>query len=553
MKTIKSKFYCVLRILLLAVFLPVLCCVCLVGDRMDYYDGMKLMLSVPNQILFVISAAGLAVCIFRFLRWGKVSFSEKNNGLANLVLLILFTGLYFVNVKVTREIAFELPWDIMVVKEYARMAGTKVALGYDSYLSIYSNNIPVTYLLGKLYEMAESIPGYPYISDFIWLQVNCILVSVGGYFSCLTVKKLTERVLPVAVTFFLYLVLVGISPWKTAPYTDTYGMIFPVMCVYFYVSYQKEERRVLRYLYIALAILTAVIGGTVKPSVYILLIAVMILEILGLATDFKRRRKIVFMEAVLIAGLLSGAKAFQSDMIREMGLIFNPEIEASWHHYLNMGLNEEKTGGYSGEDAAIFGEFQTSKSARNEAALERAGQRLKERGVAGTIYFWLRKLVMTFNDGTFGWGTEVWMDDYYPEDIASFTGVTQWLRERFWPEGEDRQQFYTLCQMVWIFCILGIPGICLYRKETDEEYDVLILGFLGITFYQMLFEARARYLFVFLPLLISISVCGMWQYSVWAKALMERRKLHIGFRGAPGETEKREELWQGDQEEKERK
>lgn len=525
MRTIESKFFCVLRTLLLAVFLPVLCCVCLVGDRMDYFDGMKLMLLAPNQILFVFSAAGLAVCVFLFLRWGSVSFTEKTNRLANLILLILFTVLYFVNVKVTREIAFELPWDIMVVREYARMAGTKVALGYDSYLSIYSNNIPVTYLLGKLYEMAERIPGYPYISDFIWLQVNCILVSVGGYFSCLTVKKLTDRVMPVVVTFFLYLALAGISPWKTAPYTDTYGMIFPVMCVYFYVSYQKEARNAFRILYIALSIMTAVIGGTVKPSVYILLIAVMILEILGLATDFRRRWKIVFMEAVLTAGLLSGAKAFQSDMIREMGLIFNPEVEASWQHYLNMGLNEETTGGYNGEDATIFGEFQTDKSARNQAALERAAERLKERGLPGTLWFWLRKMVMTFNDGTFGWGTEVWMNDYYPEDIASFTGLTQWLRERFWPEGEDREQYYTLCQLTWIFCMLGIPGKCIHKRDENEKYAIFNLSFLGIFFYQMLFEARARYLFVFLPLLIAISVCGMWQYAAYAKVFMERRKL----------------------------
>lgn len=132
---------------------------------------------------------------------------------------------------------------------------------------------------------------------------------------------------------------------------------------------------------------------------------------------------------------------------------------------------------------------------------------------------------MTFNDGTFGWGTEVWMEDYYPEDIASFTGLTQWLRERFWPDGEDQQQYYTLCQLVWLFCILGIPGICLYRKEEGAEYDILILSFLGIFFYQMLFEARARYLLVFLPLLIAVSGCGMWQYAGYVKAFIGRRGI----------------------------
>lgn len=515
----------IFRILLLVVFLPVLCCVCFIGNNMHYYSGMKLRTLVPNQLLLVIALAGLAGTLFLLLRKADVFVTGKYNRWINLILLILFAGLYFVNIILAKEIAFELPWDIMVVRSYAKVVAVKEELGYVTYLSMYSNNIPISYILGKLYEIAEKAEGYPYISDFIWLQVNCALVSVGGYFTCLTVKKLTDQIMPVVVTFFLYLVLAGISPWKIAPYTDMYGIVFPVMCAYFYICYQKETRNVLKYLYSALAIFSVVIGGMIKPSVYILLIAIIIMEIFELLTDFKRYWKIILAEGVLIAGLLLGVKSFQSYMIEEMGLDFNPEVEASWQNYFYMGLNEDTTGGYNGEDAAIFGEFQTDKSVRNEAALERASERLKERGVLGTIYFWLRKMVMTFNDGTFGWGTEVWMEDYYPEDIASFTGLTQWLRERFWPDGEDQQQYYTLCQLVWLFCILGIPGICLYRKEEGAEYDILILSFLGIFFYQMLFEARARYLLVFLPLLIAVSGCGMWQYAGYVKAFIGRRGI----------------------------
>ena len=36
---------------------------------------------------------------------------------------------------------------------------------------------------------------------------------------------------------------------------------------------------------------------------------------------------------------------------------------------------------------------------------------------------------------------------------------------------------------------------------------------MGIFFYQMLFEARARYLFVFLPILIVMSICGFGKMS----------------------------------------
>ena len=39
----------------------------------------------------------------------------------------------------------------------------------------------------------------------------------------------------------------------------------------------------------------------------------------------------------------------------------------------------------------------------------------------------------------------------------------------------------------------------------------------------MLFEARVRYLLAFLPLLFTVSGCGMWQYAVYVKAFMGRR------------------------------
>ena len=44
-------------------------------------------------------------------------------------------------------------------------------------------------------------------------------------------------------------------------------------------------------------------------------------------------------------------------------------------------------------------------------------------------------------------------------------------------------------------------------------YHHVPVGFLGIFFYQMLFEARARYLFVFLPVLIGASFVGFFKIT----------------------------------------
>ncbi len=359
--------------------------------------------------------------------------------------------------------------------------------------------------------------------------MNCALISIAGFFSCLTVKKLTKKLLPVVAVFFLYLVLVGISPWKIAPYTDTYGLIFPIICIYFYVCYRKAEHIWSKILSILLSVAAGMTGGFIKPNLYIIIIALIGAECICLLTDYKKRWGFVLAEIVLTVVFALGSKAYAGHIIDEIGLDFNEEIEAGPTHYFLMGLNEETTGGYNQDDVAIFGEFQTSRSDREHAELERALGRIQDRGFWGSIYFYLKKMVMTFNDGVFGWRTEVWIHERYPEDMANNTNLTTWLRSIFWGNdmGYDVGGYNTLCQLVWIFAILGIPGICLCKDREREEAGILIICFLGIFFYQMLFEARARYLFVFLPILLVIAICGIQQYTNYLFYVMQKRKEQV--------------------------
>lgn len=277
-----------------------------------------------------------------------------------------------------------------------------------------------------------------------------------------------------------------------------------------------------------LSIAAGMFGGFIKPNVYIVIIAVLGNEFVYFLAEYKKKWQFILAELLLIVGLAGGSAAYRSHMIDEMGFEFNEELEVSWQHYFYMGLNEETTGSYSSDDNTIFGEFQTSKSDRNKAEIERAVERIKNRGFLGSIYFCLRKMVMTFNDGLFGWRTEVSVYSEYPIPVASNTALTQWLRSIFRRNefGYDVGGYNTLCQLAWIFSIMGIPGICLCKDKKREEYGILIICFLGIFFYQMLFEARARYLFVFLPLLLPMAICGIQQYTYCIISAIRKKKQH---------------------------
>lgn len=513
-RTLSDRVFVILAILLSVCFLPVLICVAFVGTNMDYWETVKVSTRLPNPVLLVIALPGMALCVFLFRKFSHVRFSARGNRIANGVLFCLFFLLFLINIQVAKEIAFHLPTDYMMVSGVAYKVAKGEPVGSFIYLSMYPNNIPISYILGRLYRKAAEWKNYPYIYEFFWLQVNCALISVAGLFSCLTVKKLTGKPMPVIAAFGLYLMLGGISPWKIAAYTDTYSMVFPVLCVYLYLCYRDAGHLWSKYICLLLSIAAGMTGGFIKPSVYVVVIALSGWELIRFLTDPRQYWKILLPTILMVLAFAWGTDAYRDHLIDQMGLDFNEELEAGWQQYFLMGLNEETTGAYYSEDA-LFGQFQDSRSDRIQEELRRAAGRLKDRGVWGSIWFYLRKLVMTFNDGTFGWNMEIYIYDRYPDSMASNTALTQRLRSIFWSNemNYDVGGYHTLCQLVWIFSLLGIPGICLCRDGTRDRYGILIVCFLGIFFYQMLFEARARYLFCFLPLILPIAVCGIQQYT----------------------------------------
>lgn len=509
----QETLFILANIAMLILIIPVLILLVFIGNNMDYWVYMKMQTLRSNLFLFAV----VVVCFLMYLflaKWinNKIDLSHKrNNFIINLILILLFVGIYFVNIEIVKEIAFRLPWDIMVARGAALEIAAEQSMGYQSYFSMYSNNIPIAYILGKLYNMSLEWKQYELPAEFFWIQINCVFLSVAGYFCCLTVKKLTQKVMPIMFALVSYLGLVAMSAWKMAPYTDTYGIVFPIMSIYFYISYKDTNISWKKMLWIILSLFLAMMGGFIKPSLYIVIVAIGIIEMLGVLEKFKENIIWLCITCGLLVIFSVGTVKYKEYIITNIGLEFNQEVEQSWHHYFLMGLNEETTGGYNSEDVGLVGEYQDNKAERIKTELKLATDRIAERGFAGTIYFWLRKMVMTFNDGTFGWRTEVWVDSYYDE-LASDNDWTQFLRSIYW-EGSLVGVYNTICQFLWIFVIVCIPGVCFVKGDTRKKYIILTIVFLGIFMYQMLFEARARYLFVFLPVLILISACGIEEYT----------------------------------------
>lgn len=512
----------ILNIIMLVLFIPVLFCVMFIGNNMEYFEDAKADILVPNALLTLAALAAVGICLWLIRQGRKIAFTKQTDRYLNVILIALFAGFYFFALWLSRETVFDMSVDQGIVREAAKDVAHRVPFGYQFVFSMNYNNLPITYVLGRLYRLAEGWTRFGHNPEYLWIMTGCMMVTAAGFCCCEIVKKLTRNVAAVLITFALYFVTAGLSPWKGIPYTDSYGILFPVLCILLYLCSRDRERMFGKVLLLFCSLLAGAAGGFMKPNAYIAVLAVLAAEgirfletLLRFAREKGAERKndmrsagIYLILGLFFTGILYGGNSLAMDyIVQDMELEYNEEIEATAQYFFYMGTNETTTGSFTIEDYGIFGEFQFSKADRNAACMERAWERIRERGVFGTMYFCLKKLVKSFNDGTFAW-TGVLYYEPFPEDLTHDNILAGYMRSLFVPGGANQSKYDTLAELAWIFTLLGVPGVILMRGR--KEYGIVFpIMTIGILVYLMLFESGAKYLYIFLPVFIAMSVCGM--------------------------------------------
>ena len=115
------------------------------------------------------------------------------------------------------------------------------------------------------------------------------------------------------------------------------------------------------------------------------------------------------------------------------------------------------------------------------------------------------------------------MKEKYDVDKLLHIGLSAIFIVVFCPDHKYSEAFGTYCQTIWLMILFSLPGLCLYKKECFC-INLIITTFLGIVFYLMLFEARARYLICFVPILILASVIGIVRYAELFQSSIKRIK-----------------------------
>jgi len=303
-------------------------------------------------------------------------------------------------------------------------------------------------------------------------------------------------------------VLVGMNPYVAVPYTDMYVLLFPVLLMLLMGKAYRSPTLRGRMGWLVAVGVVAGIAAQIKITVLIVVIAAAVIIAVAIALVGRGRRLLVALGAVLM--VVSTLATFEAASAVSNGALpaGNDRSQAMpMEYWVATGLSEPY--GEWNLDLMDSLAAATSTSGRRQLADVVIEQRLNELGPGGYVAFLYKKLTWVYSDGTyFAFGEA----QLAPGAAFAYSNVVAHdIRTFLVPTGGWQNAMYsTLIQGVWLIVLAGVLLAFLRKLRAPFDWFVstLALTVLGVTAYQAIWEARARYLLMFVPLFILLAFVG---------------------------------------------
>ncbi len=471
--------------------------------RTDYSYKKSFLLG--NGVLLCMGVVCGSI-IYNIFRQAE-SLWEKSRVDSEKAVLLLTKILFFLQLYFCYSAYFYSGWDAAVIDYGANELAADRSLGSIGYFSQYPNNLLLVYFFSLLKRVDKYI-GVLDVNNGIMciLCVQCFISSLTGLLLFKIVRGLTGY-RGAWCAWICYLVLVGSSGWLLIPYSDSVGLLFPVCILYIYQLIQKPPavtRFPLWGKWFAIGLLSYV-GYHIKPQIVIVLIAVILTECIH-ARPYKKDKIRLLGKSIfyVTAGVLLAALAYNI-LMKDITKQLDGEKRFGITHYIMMGLNPWNNGGYLYSDVEFSESFPTV-SERSAANMEMIGQRLDYMGISGLNEHIVKKLLTNYGDGTFAWKNEGTFVESMYEPKNTF--LSPFLRNLIVGEGEMNRLTESIRQMVWLCVLAASLGLAGHQKSENTILYVVAWAILGLTLFELLFEARARYLYIYAPFYIIAATVG---------------------------------------------
>lgn len=428
---------------------------------------------------------------------------------------------------------------ILIVLQLFIIAGARFVAGWDvwfitnigdttqmEYFSRYPNQL-------FLYGVFTGIAHFLQVLGISNYYLGLICLSSLSVAACVPMTAyIAKRMAGHAVgygAFVLSAVMCGLSPWIMVPYSDTFGMFFTVFILWCYVYLDKQvqnqdeqtsalagvhadaridARTCCRWFLMGLAV---VVGYAIKPTVIFVFVAIVVIELIQWLASLASRssqasqgsRDLRKTATAIVACVFGIVLAFAlTSLVKNSTYDVDDNAAFSATHFLMMGANPVSGGVWSVSDVE-FSDAANTPEERSRANLAEFKNRVMAMDLPQANMFLLKKLLTNFADGTFAWEIE---GDFYTQIIGTneaalnFYGISS-------DASLDNNTFAPLSQVLWLFVLVGCVLIVLGRRPLKAE-TVIAFTLLMLSAFLMLFEARARYLFLYLPFFIILGTMG---------------------------------------------
>lgn len=406
------------------------------------------------------------------------------------------------------------------------------ALELDKYFATYPNNILMTALF-KLFSKVAIYTGMTHVYASILL--NCIFLDLGFVFLCLSAKLLGGNKF-YYFSMWIELLFLAFNPQISIPYSDTMALPFTTGFLFFAILFKKTESTAKKCLYMFFCGLSLFVGYRIKPTVLIVGIATLVWLVLSIHIPKKRDIKhilctILPVLCLCVSVLLSNCAFTISKSIlyydKESANAMAYHLEFPMSHFLMMGLNEN-------EEQTYFGFFQEDvnqtknidgKNEKTEMHKAVIRERLENYSFARLCKHLLCKATWVTTDGAFFYGGE----GHFHADVPQMEGGIAGFLQNWNYSDSDFYQKYLVnyMQAAWALIVFGMfLNIFINRKKLNAEQETFTfitqLTYLGLILFLMIFEARSRYIFLFLPYTFLLAVQGYTACFTFLKSKASR-------------------------------
>lgn len=472
--------------------------------------------SISNALLLVFGLIILALTLFINLKFGNKieSLLRKNTVLLLSISLFLLLA---VRLCICYFGYFTPGWDAGTILKTTEslVRGTDVA--DPDYYSMFPNNLLIVWIYTIISKIAVHLGiGNIGLSLLAFQSVICV-TSVLMVF--LITKDMTGSLKTAWFAYLTAFILIGLSPWFLVAYSDATGIVLPLVVVRLYQISGKCRKHICIYILRVLLGLVSAASFYIKPQLLISFIAVIIIDIAGLfkpKTGIKELKSTIANTVSVLIGVALFLTVYRLLITPSLNIEIDPEKSVSVKHYIMIGLNDSTDGIYSDPDYQYARSFDTREE-RDEAEMDRAMQRLEAYDTAGLLSHLADKHVENYGDGTFAWGVEG--EFFEGWGVRTESGIGKIIRFTISGDGLKYKIFTNTFQMIWLTVMFLVVFVACSgfsdkkRPASDASLDIdvlliMVLSIIGLTLFELLFEARARYLFCYAPVYVILAAVG---------------------------------------------